>query len=523
MVVVGAGSAGAPLAARLARAGRRVLLLEAGHDGRGSTLPSVWRSPNPVPALLDPRAGADLVWADLLASRTDQQAPAPYWRGRGLGGSSAINGQIAIRPPLVEFDEWADGGLTGWSADEVLPFFCRSEDDEQFGREPYHGTGGPIPVHRTPRDRWGAVDAALCAAALAAGHPWAEDVNAPGTVGVSPYPINSRDGRRVSVNDAYLDDLRDDSRDGEHLTVLGNALVDRVLVRDGRAVGLRVLEEGVPAEVHADLVVLSAGAVHSPSILLRSGIGPADPLGELGIEVIADLPVGAGLQDHPLAGVSLPLTEEATISTADDRHTNVCVRYSSGHPQGRPLDMMMLSLNQNILPMDHEADRRLRHGAGAIGVVLHQPWSRGSVELVSTDPSVQPRVRESMLADGRDRERLRGGVRAAVEMSMHPAVAAITDGPVERANPTLFTVLHDDARLDAHLLATVADAQHATSTCPMGLPDEPGTVVTADCGVLGVEGLHVVDASVLPTVPRANTHLVTVMLGEVMADRLGRR
>lgn len=514
VIVVGAGSAGAALSGRLAAAGRRVLLLEAGPDLRSDALPEVLRSPNPLRALLDPDAGRDLLWPDLLATRTDEQGADLYLRGRGVGGSSAINGQIAIRPPLEEFDDWAAAGCTGWSGPEVLPFFNRSEDDEQFGDEPYHGTGGPIPIYRTPREAWGSVDAALHAAALAAGHPWAEDVNAPGAVGVSPYPINSRGGRRVTVNDGYLEPVRQTN----NLTVRGDVLVDRVLLDRGRAVGVRYLSAGVPVDVHADLVVLSAGAVHSPTVLLRSGIGPAAALRRLDIDVVADLPVGLGLQDHPLAGVSIPLSDTATIRTPDDRHTNVCVRYSSGHPDGGPLDMMLLSLNQNILPME---TAHVRFGAGAFGVVLGQPWSRGAVELVSADPTVQPAVRESMLSDERDRERLRAGVRMAAEMSAGPTVAAITDGAVDRANPTLFSVLDDDTRLDSHLLATAADAQHATSTCRMGRPDDPTTVVAPDCGVLGVDRLRIVDASIFPTVPRANTHLTAVMVGELMADRIG--
>lgn len=515
VIVVGAGSAGAPLSARLAAAGRRVLLLEAGPDLRSDALPEVWRSPNPLRALLDPDAGRDLLWPDLLAARTDEQDAGPYLRGRGVGGSSAINGQIAIRPPLEEFDDWVAAGCTGWSGTEVLPFFSRSEDDEQFGGEPYHGTGGPIPIHRKPQEAWGSVDSALHAAALAGGHPWAEDVNAPGAVGVSPYPINSRGGRRVTVGDGYLEPVRQT----DNLTIRGDALVDRVLLDRGRAVGVRYLSRGVHIDVHADLVVLSAGAVHSPTVLLRSGIGPAAALRRLGIDVVTDLPVGLGLQDHPLAGVSIPLSDTATIRTPDDRHTNVCVRYSSGHPGGGPLDMMLLSLNQNILPMENADD--VRFGAGAFGVVLGQPWSRGSVELVCADPTAQPAVRESMLSDERDRERLRAGVRMAAEMAAGPEVAAITDGTVERANPTLFSVLDDDSRLDSHLLATAADAQHATSTCRMGSPDDLTTVVAPDCGVLGVEGLRVVDASIFPTVPRANTHLTAVMVGELMADRIG--
>ncbi|OZM72477.1 glucose-methanol-choline oxidoreductase [Amycolatopsis antarctica] len=515
VIVVGAGSAGAPLSARLADTGRRVLLLEAGPDYRATALPEVLRSPNPIPALLDPDAGRDLVWPELLATRTDTQAAAPYWRGRGTGGSSAINGQIAIRPPLEEFDAWSAAGCTGWSRTDVLPFFNRSEDDEQFGERPYHGTGGPVPIHRTPRSAWGSVDAALHAAALAAGHPWAEDVNAPGAAGVSPYPINSRDGRRVSVNDGYLEPARGSGK----LTIRGDALVERVLFDRNRAVGARYLADGVPIDVHADLVVLSAGAIHSPTVLLRSGIGPAAALRGLGIDVLADLPVGQGLQDHPLTGISVPLREAAAIRTPDDRHTNVCVRYSSGHPDGGALDMMLVSFNQSILPTEYTG---FRFGAGAFGLILNQPWSRGSVELASADPAVQPVVRESMLSDERDRARLREGMRALAELAADPGVASISDGALDKANASLYAALDDDTRLDSHLLATAADAQHATSTCRMGSPDDPSAVVAGDCGVLGVDGLRVVDASVFPSVPRANTHLAAVMVGEAMADRIAR-
>lgn len=514
-IVVGAGSSGACLAARLSERGRRVLLLEAGPDFRSAEMAEVWRSPNPLRALLAPEESASLVWPGLLATRTDKQEASLYWRGRGTGGSSSINGQIAIRPPMEDFEDWARQGCAGWSPDDVLPHFARSEDDEQFGDETYHGRGGPTPIHRMPRAEWGSVDTALRAAALSAGHGWASDVNAPGASGVSPYPINSRDGRRVTVNDGYLEPARTCG----NLTVRGDALVDRVLLESGRAVGVRYLAGGAAVEERADLVVVSAGAVHSPAVLMRSGIGPAGQLRGLGIDVVADLPVGAGLQDHPMVGVAIPLNEASAIRTADDRHTNVCVRYTSDAPGALPHDMMFVSLNQNLLSIE-TAD--LRFGAGAFGVWVNQAFSRGSVTLPSADPQAQPQVREAMLSDERDLARLRSGLRALVEMARGDDVTAISDGAIDRVNAGLLSVLDDDAQLDDHLLATAADAQHATSTCRMGDPSHAGTVVDPHCRVLGVDGLRVVDASIFPSVPRANTNLTAIMAGELMADRLER-
>ncbi|WP_446667099.1 GMC family oxidoreductase, partial [Flexivirga sp. B27] len=424
-----------------------------------------------------------------------------------------VNAQLAIRPPVEDFDDWVSQGCTGWSRHDVLPYFTKLEDDEEFGDEPYHGRGGPTPIYRTPEEDWGSVDRALARSALAAGHAWAPDVNAPGTSGVSPYPANSRDGRRVSVNDAYLEP----ARDLDTLTIRGGALVDRLLFSGSRVVGVQfVVDDSVHREF-ADTTVLSGGVIQSPAILMRSGIGPERDLRALGIEVLQDLPVGRGMQDHPMALISLPLKREAVGSSPHERHTNVCVRWTSD--LGQPVnDMLFVSLNQNVLSL---AMADPAAGAGAFGVWLNRNDSRGELTLTSTEPAVQPRVQQRMLSDERDRARLREGVRALIQLAQDDEATAVLDRSVEAANRELFAVLDDDSDLDQHLLATVGDAQHGTSTCRMGDPDGVDTVVDPECRVLGVDGVRVVDASIFPSVTRANPNLTVIMAAELMADRLG--
>jgi choline dehydrogenase-like flavoprotein/DNA-binding GntR family transcriptional regulator len=516
LIVVGAGSAGAALAALTAQRGRRVLLLEAGPDFRSAEMDEVWRSPNPIRALVSATEPSDLVWPDLVASRTDVQPPRLYWRGRGVGGSSSINGQIAIRPPRQDYDDWAVAGCKGWEWDSVLPYFCRLETDVDFGDAPYHGHSGATPVWRMPRAEWGAVDEALARSSLAAGFAWSEDVNAPGATGVSPYPINSRNRRRVSANDAYLEP----SRALDNLTIRGGALVDRVLFNGSRAVGVEIVSDGQRTRESAEEIVLCAGAIHSPAILLRSGVGPARLLAELGIDVLCDLPVGEGLQDHAMLHVNLALQPGARIKTPDDRHTNCCVRFPSDDRDGRAGDLMMISMNQAVLAME-TADTT--DGAGAIGVWLNHSFSRGTVRLASRDPSVHPVVREAMLSDERDLRRMRHGARLLAELVLSTPVAAICQRPARETNRELWEVLDDDSRLGEHLLATVVDAQHGTSTCRMGPADAPTTVVDPACRVVGLDGIRVADASIFPDCPRANTNLATIAIGEKLADTLDRR
>jgi len=524
-VIVGAGSAGATLAARLAAdPSRQVLLIEAGPDWRAAEAPTAIRSPNPSTVVTSP-AFAAFRFDDLTARRTRAQPERVYWRGRGLGGSSTINGQIAIRATAEDIERWAATGCTGWSFPEVLPYFCRLEADLAYAEYPYHGATGPIPIHRATLAEFGPVDLALAEAALDAGVRWAPDHNAPGAFGVSPYAINSRDGRRVSTNDAYLEPLRG----ANNLVIRTECQADQIVIEGERAVGVEYVQSGQRARVRGRQIVLAAGAVHSPCVLIRSGIGPADTVRRLGLRVVADLPVGVGLQDHPLLAIVLRLRPDA-VPEPGFRHTNCCVRVASGDPAGGSGDLMFVSMNR----LGDSLGRRSRTddppAVGMLGVWLNRCHSRGRLVVSSLDPFAEPSVDINMLDEDSDRRRLRSGVRQLLELAEHRGVARVAaerfvasegwSGSRHGALTLAEAAALDDAALDALLLHATSDAQHATSTCRMGGAGDDTAVVDPECRVRGLEGLFVVDASVMPEVPCANTHLTTVMIAERMADRL---
>ncbi|UYB38603.1 GMC family oxidoreductase N-terminal domain-containing protein [Streptomyces sp. Je 1-4] len=503
-IVVGAGAAGVVLAACLSEdPARRVLLIEAGPD-----------HPDPAHLPADLRNGCtpSLVEHDwsLVGERRDG-ALLPLPRGRVVGGSSAVNSCIALRPEVDDFTRWAKrAGGAAWSWPEILPFFTALESDADFG-ERHHGAHGPLPLRRPSRSALTPLSAALVETATAAGHPFVADHNAPGATGVGPLPLNLADrGRRVSAVAAYLDPVRK----RPNLTVLADTLVDRVLFEGTRARGVVTVADGGTTEVRGDRVTLCAGAYGTPALLHRSGIGPAALLRSLGVDVVADLPgVGNGLSDHSQVPIGV-IPPTAELCDPSVPCAQVVLRYTApGSDVANDMQMYVLNHVELDVYAPHLASRVPGGRAFMVTANLMAPRGRGTVTTVARSPAIPPRIGIDYTADAEDLRRLRAGVGLCWEMLQQPAFTALTRDVIDMDAATV----RSQARLDAFVRRAARTAHHPMGTARIGRADDPDAVVDERCRVYGTERLQVADASVIPVPVRANTHLVSLVIGERVA------
>ena len=559
-IIVGGGSAGSVLAHRLsARSANKILLCEAGQDTPPGHEPPEIRDSYSGTAYFDPR----FHWTELrvttqVVSHNNPEQERPpvrkYEQARVLGGGSSINGQLANRGAPTDYDEWEARGAAGWSWKDVLPYFRKVERDLDFDG-PFHGKDGRIPVRRIPQAHWSRHAQAVGEACKLAGYPFLPDQNGEFVEGYFPVTHSNQDEQRVSAAMGYLDS---ETRKRVNLTISTDTQVKELLFEGTRCVGVKAQVGGREQEFRGREIVLSCGAIHSPAHLMRAGIGPVGHLKEMGIPVLMGLAgVGQRLMDHPSIALSSFIRPGARMNEHTRRHVQVGLRYSSGLSGVPKGDMFVAVLSKSAW---HAVGEQI----GSLLAFVNKTYSEtGQVKLASRDPKIEPIVEFNLLSDRRDLDRLMSGFRRMAGLQMSAPLAAVTDKPfpasysdrvrkigvVNAKNKVLTTiaaalmdgpaalrhymidtfvvegftfeqVMSDDEALEAFVRKAAIGVWHASCSCRMGRTEDPMAVVDTQGRVKGVQGLRVVDASIFPVVPCANTNFPTLMAAEKIAETM---